>query len=136
MAVGTKVTNLGLANVTAALLAYASVAKYIQWGTGTTTPAVTDTALAAAGSHETRTSGTPSQQQTTVANDTLRVVGTITCVTGAKAITEAGLFDGAGTGGPPPTGAVMFLRTVFDVINVAVSDGIAFTFNIAFSDNS
>ena len=135
MSNGTKVTNLGLANIVAAEVAYTGVPKYIGWGIGTTTPIVTATDLASAATHEARTTGTPSSQLTTVANDTLRITGTVTCLTAGKAITEAALFDGAGTG-TPPSGAVMFVKTVFDVINVAIGDGIAFTFNTAFSDNS
>lgn len=136
MANGTKVTNLGLGIITAALLAYANVAKYIGWGTGTTTPAVTDVDLVTPGGHEARTSGAVTQQTTTATDDTLRVVGTITCLTSGKAITEAGLWDATDADPWQTPAGNLFCRTVFSAINVAVSDGIQFTWNIVFSDNS
>jgi hypothetical protein len=128
MAVGTKTTNLSLANITAALAAYANVGKYVGWGTGATTPAVTDTDLATAAA-EARTSGTVTQQTTTAANDTLQVVAAITCATTGKAITEVGWFDALTTGN-------MIGHSNFAVINVAVGDSITFTIKTAYSDNS
>lgn len=42
---------------------------------------------------EARTAGTPTLTTTTFLADTYRVIGTITCATTTKTITEAGLFD-------------------------------------------
>ena len=44
------------------------------------------------------------------------------------AITEHGLFNTAGEGGPPVTGGVLVDRTKFDIINVVVTNQIQFTF--------
>jgi hypothetical protein len=73
----------------------ASEPKVIAWGTGGAggpfTSANTDVALFAE-APENRTSGTSSQATVTTTNDTYQVTGTITA-TGARAITEVGLFD-------------------------------------------
>lgn len=123
----TQVQNLGLANFTAAIAAYASVGKYIQWGTGSGVD-VTGTALGStASTSEARASGTVSQQTTNTTDDTLRVVGTITAA-GARAITEVGLWDDAGSGSPP-TGGNMTFYGDFSVINLATGDSITFTCN-------
>lgn len=124
----TQVQNLGLANVTAALLAYASVPKFLQWGTGSGV-AVTGTALGSTtGTTEARTNGTASQQTTTTTNDTFRVVGTITAL-GTPAITEVGLWDAAGSGSPP-TGGNLCSYADFAAINLAIGDSITFTFDV------
>lgn len=122
------VVNTGLANVTAAWHAYASRAKYIGWGTGSG-QGVTSTDLATAAS-ESRTDGTSSQQTTNTTDDTYRVTGTITA-TGTRAITEVGVFDGAGTGNPP-SGANLGVYGDFSVINLASGDSIAFTIDTVF----
>lgn len=120
-----QVQNAGLANMTAAWHAYASRAKYVGWGTGSGV-AVTGTDLATP-ANESRVDGTSSQQTTTTANDTYRVVATLTAG-GARAITEVGVFDGAGTGNPP-SGANMALYGDFAVVNLASGDAITFTIN-------
>ena len=119
------VVNTGLANITAAWHAYASRAKYLGWGTGSG-QGVTATDLATP-ADENRTDGTSSQQTTTTTSDTYRVTGTITA-TGTRAITEVGVFDGAGTGNPP-SGANLAIYGDFTVINLASGDSIAFTVN-------
>ena len=119
------VTNVGL-GITTALLA-ASPNKYIGWGTDNDPVAAAgDTSLNAESANETRATGTASQQTTTTADDTFRVVGTLTCATSAKAITEAGIFSQEASGGS------MFVRATFDAINVSVGDSIQFTFNTVF----
>lgn len=124
------VVNTGLANITAAWHAYATRARYLQWGEGTGQDA-TATAIATAGdTTEARVEGTTSQQTTTTTDDTYRVVGTITAA-GARAITEVGVFDGAGSGSPP-TGANLGIYGDFTVINLASGDSIAFTVNVVF----
>ena len=126
----TQTQNLGLANFTAAIAAYASVGKYLQWGIGSSV-AVTGTDLGSkTTTTEARTSGTVSQQTTNTTNDTLRVVGTITAA-GPRAITEVGLFDAAGTGSPPSGGNMTFYGD-FSVINLAVGDSITFTCDTVF----
>ena len=122
------VVNTGLANITAALHAYASRMKYIGWGTGSG-QGVTATDLATP-ANESRTDGTSSQQTTTTTNDTYRVTGTVTAG-GTRAITEAGLFDAAGAGNPP-SGGNLGLYGDFSVINLASGDAIAFTINAVF----
>jgi hypothetical protein len=115
------VTNKGLDMITALLAA--SSHKYIHWGTGTTEAADTQTALVTPGS-ESRTSGTQTQQDTGgTTKDTYQVVGTITCATAAKAITEVGVFSAS-------TAGDMLLRSNFSAINVEVGDSIEFTIRV------
>lgn len=122
------VVNTGLANVTAGLLAYASNARYIGWGTGSgQTATSTDLATAA---NESRVEGTASQQTTNTTDDTFRIVGTITAG-GARAITEVATFDAAGTGNPP-SGGNMAVYGDFTVINLASGDSISFTIDTVF----
>lgn len=94
---------------------------YIGWGTGSTAAASTQTALVTP-SAEARTNGTPTQQTTTVAGDTFRVVGTVTS-SGSQTITEAGLFNASTVGD-------MYVRGVFTGIALGTGDSIAFTVNI------
>lgn len=100
---------------------------HVGWGTGTTDAVATDTALQTPASPA-RTSGTKTQVTTNTTNDTYQVVATITAG-GTLAITEAGLFDGAGTG-LPPTGANLYVRGVFAAINLVSGDSIQFTIKI------
>jgi hypothetical protein len=123
---GTFWTQAGFANATAALVAYASRPLYLQWGTGSGQTAASNAVNSTSTTTEARVTGTASQVTTTVANDTYQVVGTITAA-GARAITELGIFDAAGTGSPP-TGGNMDLYGDFSVINLATNDSIAFTF--------
>lgn len=71
--------------------------KWIGVGTGAGTAAATDTTLfTEVGS---RVSGTSSQVTGTTTNDTYRVVGTYTNVSGgAQTLTNAGTFDASSTG--------------------------------------
>lgn len=115
--------NLGLAAVTAALVAATAVPKYIGWGTGSGITTA-GTALGTA-APEARTTGTPAQVTTTVSNDTFQVTGTITASAG-RAITEAGLFDAASVGN-------MFQYASFAVVNLLTGDSIAFTAKTSFA---
>lgn len=115
----TFVTNKGFANNVAGWVA-ASSAKYLDWGTGSGQTAV-DNALATASS-ESRTTGTLSQQTTTVTGDTYQVAGTITA-TGSRAITEAGVFDAGAAGN-------MDIYGDFSVINLNSGDSITFTVKV------
>ena len=119
-----------MANITAAWVAYASLAKYLQWGTGSGAAANANV-VTTTSTTEARTSGTASQVTTTQTNDTYQVTGTITAA-GTRAITEVGVFDAVGTGSPP-TGGNMDIYGDFSVINLATSDSIAFTVKVAFT---
>ncbi len=121
MANGVCVTNAGVAILTNRLIQGGTAPKYMDWGTGTTTPAVTDTALQTA-SGESRTSGTESRTTTTVTNDTYTDTGTIVA-TGARAITEYGQFDASSAGN-------CLIHAVFSVVNLAIGEAIAFTSNL------
>jgi hypothetical protein len=120
-----RVQNAGLARITA--LAQA-VAWYFQWGTGSAA-AATANVVTITSTTEARVLSTPTQQTTTVTNDTLQLVGTITAA-GARAITELGVFDAAGSGSPP-TGGNMDLYGDFSAINLLSGDSIAFTVRTA-----
>jgi len=127
MANGVAFTNAGTALVTQRMTQAGSAPKNIGWGIGTTTPAVTDTALQTESVPTTsggRTVGTESRTTTTVTNDTYTVTGTV--VAGSSlAITEAGLFDNVTAGN-------CLIHGVFSAVNVVSGDSIAFTFNLAF----
>lgn len=118
------VVNKGLEIITNRIIGAGSEPKYIHWGTGTTSPAATQTALTAA-RPEARVAGVGSRTQTNSSNDTYQVVGTLTAEGTAGAITEIGLFDAA-------SGGNMFLRGTFSVINVNPGDSIQFTIQTVF----
>lgn len=101
-----------------------TVPKFVAWGTGAGTTGATDTTLFTESS-EARTSGTVTQQTTTTTNDSYRVVGTITA-TGARTITNAGLFDASTSGN-------LFFKTDFTGIVLATNDSIQFTITTSFS---
>lgn len=113
------VTNKGLEIVNDRILGAGSEPKFVHWGTGTTAPAATQTALVTPGT-EARTSGTSSKVTTATTSDTYQVVGTLVCAGAAKAITEVGLFDELTSGN-------MFVRGTFDPINLSIGDSIQFT---------
>lgn len=116
------VTNNGLSEFVTALVGD-DVLKWIGWGTGSG-QGVTANDLATP-ANESRTNGTDSAQTTNTTGDTFRVTGAITAG-GARAITEVGVFDGAGTGNPP-SGANLGIYGDFAVINLASGDSITFT---------
>lgn len=134
------VVNTGKANITSSLTS--SNNKYVSWGTGAGTTAAGNTTLftedystSSGGTGRTRVSGTQSQQTTTTTNDTYRVVATLTAEH-TTAVTNAGIFDTNGESAnstTPPSGGTLFCKSDFSVVNLATSDSIAFTFNIAFS---
>jgi hypothetical protein len=125
-----RVQNNGLANITSAWVAYASLPKYLQWGTGTGAAASANVVTTTT-TTEARATGSASQVTTTQTNDTYQVVGTITAA-GTRAITEVGVFDAAGSGSPP-TGGNMDIYGDFSVINLSTGDAIAFTVKVAFT---
>ena len=121
------VTNTGLAMMIDRLrtgATYTSEPKYIGWGTGVTTAAVTDTTLTTEVDTP-RVTGTSAINTTTVSNDTYTVTGTKTA-TATRAITEAGLFDASTSGN-------LFTHSDFSAINLTSGDSIAFTFNVVVS---
>ena len=120
----------GLANITAALLAYASLPKFLQWGTGSSA-ARSANVVTTTSTTEARTSGATSATTTSQTNDTYQVTGTITAAAG-RAITEVGVFDAAGSGNPP-TGGNMDIDGSFTVINLSTGDSIAFTITVQFT---
>ena len=69
----TLLVNSGKAVVTNRIQGSGTAPQYVAWGTGTGTTAATDTTLFT--ETGTRTSGTMSQQTTSVTNDTYQVVG-------------------------------------------------------------
>jgi tetrahydromethanopterin S-methyltransferase subunit C len=119
------IPNTGLAITTNRVVGAGTVPKWIDWGTGTTAPAVGNTALETVKSNEARTVGTASQDTTTTTSDTYKVVGTITCAVAGAAITEVGLFDALTSGN-------LFLRGTFSAINLNVADSIEFTINTVY----
>lgn len=124
MANGTKVTNAGLAILTNRIIQAGTAPKNIGWGVGTTTPAVTDTALQTESAPTTaggRTVGTETRTTVTATNDTYTVTGTVTAGS-TLAITEVGTFDNVTSGN-------MLLHSVFSAVNVVSGDSVAFTVN-------
>lgn len=128
-----RIQDKGLANLVLAWSGYASVPKYLQWGTGSAA-AKTANVVTTTSTTESRTTGTVAQASSGNAgseNDIFRVTGTITAA-GSRAITEVGVFDAAGSGSPP-TGGNMCIYGDFSTINLATNDSIAFTVNVTFA---
>jgi hypothetical protein len=101
-----------------------TVPKYVAWGTGAGTTGATDTTLFTESS-ETRTSGTVTRTTTSTANDTMQIVGQIVA-TGARVITNSGLFDAVTVGN-------LFVKTDFTSITLATGESITFTYSISFA---
>jgi hypothetical protein len=111
-------STFGKAAYTAAVVALASAPKYVGWGTGNSaTVASTDLSAAAA---ESRNSVSISQETTSVAGDTVRAVGTLTCAGADKTITEAGTFTTLAT-------ATLCTYVTFAGLPILVGDSITFT---------
>jgi hypothetical protein len=118
--------------ISAAILAQNTL-RYLQWGTGAGTAAVADTGLfSTATTTEVRTAGTLSQVTGAQTNSKIRVTGTITAL-GARTITEVGIFDAAGAGGPPPTGGNLFIHADHGSTVLATGDSIAYTADLDFT---
>jgi hypothetical protein len=122
-----RTQNNGLARVTS-LLAAASF--WFQWGTGSAAAASANVVTTTT-TTEARVSCTATQQTTSVTNDTLQLVATITAA-GARTITEVGAFDAVGTGSPP-TGGNMDYYCDHGSVTLASGDSIAYTMKIAYS---
>jgi hypothetical protein len=120
----TLLVNTGKAIVTNYLNGGAATQpKYVGWGTGSGTTALTDTTLfSETGS---RATGTTTQQTITTTNDTYQVIGTLTA-SGSVTITNAGLFDASTSGN-------LFVKGDFTGIALTTGDSIQFTFKTQFS---
>ena len=123
----TLLVNTGKATVTSYLSGGApSQPKYVGWGTGAGTTALTDTTLfTEVGA--TRGTGTASQITTTTTNDTLQVTNTLTSGSG-QTITNAGIFDNATVGS-----GNLFAKGDFTGVALNSGDSIAFTFKVQFT---
>ena len=120
-------TDAGLAKVTDLLASISVITPHwVAWGVlAAAAAAAANTALESAGA-EARTVGTMTQEITTVANDTYRVVGQITCTGADKIIKEVGLFSHLTTGN-------LSMRGTFSDISISVGDSITFTINNVFT---
>jgi hypothetical protein len=120
----TVLVNTGKAIVTNYLAGGAATQpKYIGWGTGAGTAAITDTTLFT--ENGSRTTGTTTQVTTTTTNDTFQVVGTLTAGSGLT-ITNAGTFDAVSSGN-------LFVKGDFTGLALASGDSIQFTIKTQFS---
>lgn len=125
----TVITNAGQAIVTNLVSGLGgTVPKFVMWGTGAGTAAVTDTALFTETTDEARTSGTVTRVTTTVTNDTYQVVGTITVATAGKTITNVGLFDVVTS-----VSGNLYFKSDFTGLALSVADSITFTIKVKFA---
>jgi hypothetical protein len=122
----TVYTDAGKAITTNRINGAGTTPSYIAWGTGAGTAAAANTTLFTESTEEARTNGTVSRVTTTVTNDTIQVVGTITVVTSGKTITNAGLFDASTVGN-------LFMKGDFTGIVLAIGESISFTCKVVFS---
>lgn len=98
----------------------ATVMNGMSIGTGTGTPAVGDIALGTE-------AGRVALSTFTSSTNAVTATATFPAGTGTGAITEAGIFNNASTGG------TMLCRTTFPVVNKAAGDSIAITWVISVS---
>lgn len=121
------ITNVGKTYIRDAWIGTSTLPnmKYHGLGTGTTAPAVTDTALVT----ELTTQYNPDNTRATgsLANNGTNVFRTVATntVNAAAAVTEAGLFSQAATGG-----GVLFDRQTFAAINLSAGDSLQTTWDV------
>lgn len=96
-----------------------NVPQYLGWGTGAGTAAPTDTTLFTEAS-EARVACTLAILTTSTTEDTFQALGTLTA-SGAKTITNAGIFDAS-------TGGNLFLKASHDGIPLDANDSIQYDF--------
>lgn len=121
-------TDAGQGHVTDRLTANtASTTYYVAWGSGSTAPAVTQTALVTENA-ESRATCTTSRVTTQSTNDTMRNVGTITA-TANRTVNEAGIFTAS-------TAGTMVLRGTHATLNIETGDMVQYTFDLQFTDVS
>jgi hypothetical protein len=99
-------------------------ADHIGWGTGAGTAAKGDTDLFTPAT-EARVSATRTQPTA----DKIRWVAQITA-NGTKTITNAGVFDGAGSGSPPSGGTPLIVKGDFTGVALVNGDKIEFTIDL------
>lgn len=99
-------------------------ADWIGWGTGAGTSAKGDTTLFTAAT-EARVSATRSQPVA----DKIRWVAQITADAG-KTITNAGVWDAAGSGSPPSGGGPLIVKGDFTGVALLTGDKIEFTIDL------
>lgn len=120
----TVLTNGGKAVVIDLIIQQSSAPfNYIGWGTGAGTAAAADTMLFTASADEARTAGAETQTTTTVTDDTYTVIGTITCASSGKTITNSGLFN-------DPTAGTLCTHGDYTGIALLVGDSISHTWNM------
>jgi hypothetical protein len=119
----TLLTNSGHAIVTNRIIGSGTTPNYVAWGTGAGTTSATDTTLFTEVTP--RTAGTATQVTTSITNDTVQIVGTMTASTG-ETITNAGVFDASTSGN-------LFVKGDFTGLALNTGDSIQFTFKVQFS---
>ena len=97
--------------------------KNIGWGDSTVTGSANSDVNLFKPQTEARTAGTSTMSTTTQLADTYKVTGSITCLVGAKTITEAGLFDTT-TLSPSTTIATSSLAAASTSVTLAAASGI------------
>jgi hypothetical protein len=122
------IVNGGQAIVTNRMIGSGTEPKFVMWGTGAGTAAITDTTLFTETTDEARTTGTSSRVTTTVTSDTYQVVGTITVATTGKTITNVGLFDVV-----TASSGNLYFKSDFTGLALLVGDSITFTIKVKFS---
>lgn len=122
----TVFSQTGRAVTTNRLKSAGTEPNFVAWGTGAGTAAATDTTLFTESAQESRTAGTSTQQTTTTTSDTYQVVGTITCATAGKTITNVGLFDASTAGN-------IFMKSDFTGIALNVGESIQFTLKVQYT---
>ena len=122
----TVLANRGKEIIVDRILGSGTEPKYVAWGTGAGTAAITDTTLFTESSEESRTSGTSSKVTVTTTSDTYQVVGTITVATSNKTITNAGLFDASSSGN-------LFVKGDFTGVALNIGESIQFTIKVTFA---
>lgn len=131
MAVGAKWTDVGQAFAVDQLdkntaVAAASFSYFGAWGSGSTTPAVGDTALVSE-NPEARTA-IPAGSMSQPTADVVRWAYTIVA-TGTRTVQETGIFSASTTGN-------MYIRIVHGSLALESGDSVAYTVNLRLKDDS
>jgi carbohydrate-binding DOMON domain-containing protein len=116
-------TDTGRANFSALFAGSGAAFAYVGWGSGTTTPTRTDTALGT--EIAPRAGATVTATTTSIANDTLLITATLTAIASIT-VAEAGVFTTS-------TAGVLGVHAGFTPRALQVGDAIAFSFHCQFS---
>lgn len=136
MAVGQKWTDLGQAFAIDQLddnTATATPTYFGAWGSGSATPAVTDTVTQFTQNPEARVqilAAAQSQQTTQSTGDTMRWVYTITA-TGTRTVQETAIFDIVTSGS-----GNMYIRIVHGSLALENGDQVTYTINLRLKDDT